>query len=94
MMSNGGGSILSWFRFRKVKALLVDRVDWHYFSLISVVPMRNYCLYVCINIDGSVPNLIILGSSIQILPEHKLVEESWSEFPAARTRLLKMVISL
>lgn len=56
--------------------------------------MRNYCLYVCINIDGSVPNLIILGSSIQILPEHKLVEESWSEFPAARTRLLKMVISL
>lgn len=36
-------------------------------------------------------HLILLGSSIQVLPEGKATEESWSEFPAAKARLLKLV---
>ena len=38
-------------------------------------------------------DLILLGSSIQILPTHKLVEESWSAFPVARQRLLQLLAS-
>eukprot|EP00597_Dinobryon_sp_UTEXLB2267_P009087 CAMPEP_0170090986 /NCGR_PEP_ID=MMETSP0019_2-20121128/24701_1 /TAXON_ID=98059 /ORGANISM="Dinobryon sp., Strain UTEXLB2267" /LENGTH=327 /DNA_ID=CAMNT_0010310659 /DNA_START=559 /DNA_END=1539 /DNA_ORIENTATION=- len=38
-------------------------------------------------------DLILLGSSIQILPLHKLLEESWSAFPSARQRLLRLVAS-
>lgn len=37
------------------------------------------------------PNLIILGSSIQILPEDKILEETWTEFPVARQRLLNLI---
>jgi len=37
------------------------------------------------------PDLILLGSSIQVLSDDKIVEESWSEFPQMRTRLLKLV---
>ena len=38
------------------------------------------------------PDLLLLGSSIQVLPEGKLVEESWSRFPASRERLLRLVL--
>lgn len=38
-----------------------------------------------------VPNLILLGSSIQVLPDDKLLEETWAEFPQMRQRLLTMV---
>ena len=38
------------------------------------------------------PDLVLLGSSIQVLPEGKLVEESWSKFPAMRERLLRLVL--
>lgn len=40
--------------------------------------------------DTSV-DLIVLGSSIQVLSDDKIVEENWSEFPAARERLLRLV---
>eukprot|EP01033_Poteriospumella_lacustris_P000244 gene244-163_t len=36
-------------------------------------------------------NLILLGSSIQVIPNEKLLEETWNEFPAARQRLLELV---
>jgi alkaline phosphatase D len=36
-------------------------------------------------------DVILLGSSIQILPTQKIVEESWSIFPHARDRLLRLV---
>jgi alkaline phosphatase D len=36
-------------------------------------------------------DVILLGSSIQILPTQKIVEESWSVFPHARERLLRLV---
>lgn len=36
-------------------------------------------------------DVILLGSSIQILPTQKIVEESWSIFPHARERLLRLV---
>lgn len=38
------------------------------------------------------PDLVLLGSSIQVLPEGKLIEESWSKFPAVRERLLRQVL--
>ena len=37
------------------------------------------------------PDLILLGSSIQVLSDDKIVEESWSEFPLMRARILKLV---
>ncbi len=37
------------------------------------------------------PDLILLGSSIQVLPTDKVLEETWDEFPAARQRLLSLV---
>jgi len=37
------------------------------------------------------PQLIILGSSMQVLPTDKLFEETWNEFPAARARLLELI---
>ena len=36
-------------------------------------------------------DVILLGSSIQILPTQKIVEESWSTFPESRARLLRLV---
>lgn len=36
-------------------------------------------------------NLIILGSSIQVIPVGKMLEELWNEFPASRQRLLTLV---
>lgn len=42
--------------------------------------------------DPSV-DLILLGSSIQILPTGKVVEESWSKFPAQRERLLRLLLT-
>lgn len=37
------------------------------------------------------PDLIVLGSSIQVLSDDKIIEENWSEFPQARERLLRLV---
>lgn len=34
---------------------------------------------------------VLIGSSIQVLPTEKLIEESWSEFPAQRQRLLALI---
>ena len=45
-------------------------------------------------INQSIPNLVIIGSSIQIFPTDKFMEESWSEFPLARERLLRVVTLL
>lgn len=36
-------------------------------------------------------DMILVGSSIQVLPTEKLVEESWVEFPAQRDRLLQLL---
>ncbi len=36
-------------------------------------------------------DLILLGSSIQILPTEKFIEESWNEYPKGRERLLKLI---
>lgn len=40
------------------------------------------------------PDLFLLGSPIQVLPNDKYVEESWKEFPHRRERLLKLVASV
>lgn len=37
------------------------------------------------------PQLLLVGSSIQALPDDKLVEENWGEFPRARERLLRLL---
>jgi alkaline phosphatase D len=42
-------------------------------------------------INDSTVDVILLGSSIQILPTQKIVEESWSVFPHARERLLRLI---
>jgi alkaline phosphatase D len=39
----------------------------------------------------SPPDLILLGSSIQVLSTQKIFEETWSDFPRARQRLLNLV---
>ncbi len=36
-------------------------------------------------------DLILLGSSIQILPTEKFIEESWNEYPKAREKLLNLI---
>lgn len=36
-------------------------------------------------------DMILLGSGIQVLPDEKLVEENWSEFPAAKDRLMTLI---
>lgn len=41
--------------------------------------------------DGRYPDLVLLGSSILVLSDEKLVEETWDEFPDARRRLLKLI---
>lgn len=38
-------------------------------------------------------DLLLLGSSIQVLPQGKVVEESWSRFPRARERLLRLLLA-
>jgi hypothetical protein len=40
------------------------------------------------------PQLFIIGSSIQVLPDDKIVEETWNEFPHSRTRLLKLLTAV
>lgn len=37
------------------------------------------------------PDLFIIGSSIQILPTDKFIEESWNEFPLSREKLLHII---
>ena len=37
------------------------------------------------------PDVIFLGSSIQVLPDDKVLEETWSDFPQARARLVQMI---
>jgi hypothetical protein len=39
-------------------------------------------------------DLVLLGSSIQVLVDDKLVEETWSEFPVERARLLSLLSRL
>jgi len=39
------------------------------------------------------PDVILLGSSIQILADDKIVEENWGRFPESRSRLLKLVLN-
>lgn len=39
-------------------------------------------------------DLVLLGSGVQILPDDKLVEESWNEFPQQRERLLSQLSQL
>lgn len=41
--------------------------------------------------DDSV-DVFFLGSSIQILPAEKMVEETWGKFPNARERLLRLIL--
>lgn len=40
-----------------------------------------------------IADIILLGSSIQVLADDKFLEETWSRFPAARKRLLSLVIN-
>lgn len=42
-------------------------------------------------LNDNTVDVILLGSSIQILPTQKIVEESWSVFPHARERLLQLI---
>lgn len=42
-------------------------------------------------LQDPVPNLILLGSSVQVLPQDKLLEEGWNDFPLARQRLLDLI---
>jgi alkaline phosphatase D len=42
-------------------------------------------------LNDQTADVILLGSSIQILPTQKIVEESWSIFPHARERLLRLI---
>ena len=44
-------------------------------------------------LNDIVPDVIILGSSIQILPDDKLLEEYWGKFPLARERLFHLVLN-
>jgi hypothetical protein len=39
------------------------------------------------------PDLVLLGSGIQVLPTDKIVQEAWADFPAARRRLLRAVMN-
>lgn len=39
----------------------------------------------------SIPDLILLGSSIQVLPTQKIFEETWSSYPHSRQRLLSLL---
>jgi hypothetical protein len=41
----------------------------------------------------SAPDLVILGSSIQVLPTDKILEETWNEFPKQRHRLINLITS-
>lgn len=38
-----------------------------------------------------VPDLILLGSSVQILADDTIIEENWAEFPAAKQKLLSLI---
>lgn len=40
---------------------------------------------------SGVANMILLGSAIQVIPNGKLLEETWSEFPEQREKLLSLV---
>lgn len=40
------------------------------------------------------PDLFLVGSPIQVLPDDKYVEEAWKEFPHRRQRLLKLIASV
>ena len=42
-------------------------------------------------LDDKTVDVILLGSSIQILPTQKIVEETWSIFPNERERLLRLI---
>lgn len=42
--------------------------------------------------SSSAPDLILLGSSIQVLPEHKGFEETWSSCAAERKRLISLIM--
>jgi alkaline phosphatase D len=44
-------------------------------------------------LNDIVPDVIILGSSIQVLPDDKLLEEYWGKFPLARERLFHLVLN-
>jgi alkaline phosphatase D len=41
--------------------------------------------------DETQPDLILLGSSIQVLATQKIFEETWSDYPPARERLLNLI---
>jgi len=44
-------------------------------------------------LDDKKSDVILLGSSIQVLADDKLLEENWGQFPEARSRLLKLILS-
>jgi len=39
------------------------------------------------------PEIMFVGSSIQVLPTDKVLEETWNEFPRARQRLLDLIVN-
>lgn len=41
-----------------------------------------------------IPNFVIIASSIQVLPNDKFIEETWSDFPLAREKLLRLIIEV
>jgi alkaline phosphatase D len=43
-------------------------------------------------LDDKEVDLILLGSSIQLLVNDKFIEESWGEFPLARERLIQLLL--
>ena len=44
--------------------------------------------------DLTPPDLIILGSSVQVLSTQKIFEENWADYPKARRRLLNLVANV
>ena len=47
--------------------------------------------WLCTELLDPIPDLILVGSPIQVLNEDLIVEETWSEFPATRQRLLSLI---
>jgi hypothetical protein len=54
---------------------------------------ENQWLWLTKELADRTPDVILLGSSIQVIVEDKIIEESWSRFPASRNRLLDLILS-
>jgi alkaline phosphatase D len=77
----------------KIKIILTDT---RFFKDIEGTPGGDFLgeeqwEWLQLELQDPSPDVVLLGSSIQVLPTQKIVEESWSTFPESRARLLRMV---